>query len=632
MNLRPSCTVLFVAFGLEPACHEVGPPPMSDTLEVQPVARFGCCGSLAFSPDGMLLATTGSAGLTLWDVQSGLALRTIFFRTQQVRFTAHGAVSTYYSPPENGLAFSPDGAYVSALPPCTVASEHWPKPIDVWEIDSGKPVGEPKWVGELGAGLRNDTLPWTWRELLAWRASHDPGVVRRLARYNGSTCPISSDGHVGIALLREAGDPWITGIEVLRLETGRRTSLILPGKAYRATLSPDGRFVAALTLNRELKVYEAATGRERDLHTRGPQARSYAVRRFTAEDRTETMAFSQDGSSLAVFAQEAILVFETTGMREVRRIPVARPRILPTLAFSSDGKWLAVGEFDVRIWDVGTGREMQRLLTAGREISSLAFSRDGQNFVYGTSEPIIPGEFGYGNSRGLLKLWTLSGGSLSQTLADHRNTVQQVAFAMGPRLVVASSDPAVSARSSGQEGEVTVWHPETAERIRSVAPWGWESSARAIATSPDGRIVAAAVYQFRPEEIESGSEISAWTHSTLSSFVCGKSRAAENSRPLTRGTRAFLPSLSRHKAIDSGLGTTAGLLFGIYEPVGCRKSSGQALTDFRGRLLYAGSPSRPTVESWLPPARAGSSRSGTQRRESACANSAATEWPFVHSL
>ena len=52
-----------------------------------------------------------------------------------------------------------------------------------------------------------------------------------------------------------------------------------------------------------------------------------------------------------------------------------------SVAFSPDGKTLASGSFEVKLWDVASGRELRSLDTHSDASFSVAFSPDGKTLA-----------------------------------------------------------------------------------------------------------------------------------------------------------------------------------------------------------------------------------------------------------
>ena len=82
--------------------------------------------TLAFSPDGYLLATAGSdQTVRLWDVQTRRCLRVLSGHTDAVRY----------------LCFSPDGTRLA-----TAAND---KSVKIWDVASGRAVSQLPWVEKI---------------------------------------------------------------------------------------------------------------------------------------------------------------------------------------------------------------------------------------------------------------------------------------------------------------------------------------------------------------------------------------------------------------------------------------------------------------------------------------------------
>jgi WD40 repeat protein len=348
--------------------------------------------------------------------------------------------------------------------------------------------------------------------MLSWGASRDQAVVTDLARFAVGACPITVDGKLGVVAVRSERDRSISAVDVFSIPDQRLISRIQTGQASRIELSARGRFLAAISPRGQLTVFETARGRAL------PFRESYGmpgsqVGEAAGFDGVGAVAFAPDERLVAVSTRKAALLFDTSGMRKVGSIPFDEGQSVRELRFSPDSKVVAFSGGDgIRLWGVNPIGETARLLAPrGRELTSLTFSPDGKTLAVGTSQEWVPGSPVYSNREGIVDVWDLSGVDPPRVLGGHTGTVRAIGFAAdGARLVVATSEPAMSARSSGQEGEVVVWDVQRARRSRSIEPPGWESSADAVAVSPDGRLAAAGIFRFAPLEYE--SEVSAFTN------------------------------------------------------------------------------------------------------------------------
>ncbi len=174
---------------------------------------------------------------------------------------------------------------------------------------------------------------------------------------------------------------------------------------------------------------------------------SAAGRRMPGSDRT--VIVSTDGRWAAMEQDSAILLHDLDGKQPDRvlgtkitgRSGISAP---PSLAFSPDGKWIAIGdnwdyqrqsgEIDdisgrdprVRVFEIETGKLVISLRGANGTILSLAFSPDGRMLAAGDEDNI--GETA-GNGAGVM-LWDTASWILLGVMAvDGQPAVRQIVFA-----------------------------------------------------------------------------------------------------------------------------------------------------------------------------------------------------------
>jgi WD40 repeat protein len=106
------------------------------------------------------------------------------------------------------------------------------------------------------------------------------------------------------------------------------------------------------------------------------------------------MAYSPDGSVLAVSGYHEILLHKSDGSGLIARLIGESPRI-EGLAFSKDGKQLAAcggspAEFgQVQIWDVASRRAIKTFNVSTDELYGVSLSPDGKTVAFGGADKIV---------------------------------------------------------------------------------------------------------------------------------------------------------------------------------------------------------------------------------------------------
>ena len=140
------------------------------------------------------------------------------------------------------------------------------------------------------------------------------------------------------------------------------------------------------------------------------------------------------------------------------------------IAFSPDGRTLASGSDDIRLWDAVTGE--QRLTLVGGHVESvlgIAFSPDGQT---------LASSGGWEDET--IRLWDAVTGERKRTLTGNAGRVSSIAFSPdGGKLASASLDETVR-----------LWDTVTGEHKLTLT--GHTDGVLSVAFSPDGRILASA--------------------------------------------------------------------------------------------------------------------------------------------
>jgi WD40 repeat protein len=281
----------------------------------------------------------------------------------------------------------------------------------------------------------------------------------------------------------------ITATDTIRLwstDTGQQTAA-WPKREWleyqSLVISPDGKWLAAATQNREtgqgnrVTLWEVAGVKE---------IRSFSLPAIDGSPRGE-LAFSADSKQLAVATDKGTLLvweIESGNQKHLRRPTRSwfggdqQPPSYQYLAFSPDGKRLAVAEYDkLRFWDFQAGHFTDQAIDChNNEITSVAFAVDGS--VLACASLDILGETD-------LSLYDAATAKKSTTF-QRDLTVHQVAFAPNGRWLATASRGADA---------IHVWDLQTRARVttlrRKEGPFNLDGRGRSLHFSADSTVVCA---------------------------------------------------------------------------------------------------------------------------------------------
>jgi WD40 repeat protein len=435
-------------------------------------------GCVAFAPDGKMLASAehdargvGTA-IDLWDATTGKRLR---------RLTdSPGPIYT--------AAFTPDGKTLLTGSGGIVRC---------WDVATGKECGpapgNPVEVSSVVLSPDGRTLAYKDdSSIRLWDRAANREVGRLPVdpwNFPSLSLAFSPDGKTlagGTGLNRV--NLWDVAERrvVRRLESNPRSGGHAWVAHYHMAFSPDGKLLASGGRGLLSAGGTDALVQLWDLTTGKPG------RRFVLNDRPddicqlEAVAFSPDGKFLAASAFVSydansdgckVRLWEVATGKPLANLSAAlnnsfgkepqqppwfylsKPTILPRLAFSADGKMLALNRVQksIPVWETATGK--LRLQLEGHRDSTIgvAFAPDGRTLA----------SAGWDNT---IRLWDLGSGKELRSLTGHRGPAESLAFAPDGKTLI----------SAGYDTTILFWDvAAVAQRpppqITSLSPQEWEA-------------------------------------------------------------------------------------------------------------------------------------------------------------
>lgn len=369
---------------------------------------------LAFSPDGRTLATGGSDGLVrLWNVETRQLISTIT------------KASTL---PVGSLAFSPNGQ-ILAIAGTTLRL--W-NVTTHRQIDTAINVSLAQGLNDvafshtgqvLATADRNGTIE-LWN-LATCRQIIGPPIKPTTADSGPNGIAFSPDGNT-LAAASQDGTARLWDVDIYR-QAG--PSLAPAGDITSVSFSPGGKFLATASTDGTARLWDIATGRQSGQPIRAASAKSGGLLDVAfspdgtmiatadgdgtvqlwntgthqqikpalkaAAENADGLAFTPNGKTLITDGNNTVRLWALASHHEIGQpIWLGAFNGVTGLALSPDGRILATvdGDGTARLWDVATHKQIGTALKTTNEANGLlnvAFSPDGKTVATADSDGTI---------------------------------------------------------------------------------------------------------------------------------------------------------------------------------------------------------------------------------------------------
>ncbi|QNP29234.1 nSTAND1 domain-containing NTPase [Cylindrospermopsis curvispora] len=278
-------------------------------------------------------------------------------------------------------------------------------------------------------------------------------------------------------------------IKIWDMATGREKHTLTghQSSVNSVTISPDGKTLVSASYDNTIKIWDMATGREKHTLT-GHQS------------SVNSVTISPDGKTLvSASLDNTIKIWDMARGREKHTL-TGHLFGVNSVTISPDGKTLVSASLDntIKIWDMARGREKHTLTGHQSSVNSVTISPDGKTLVSASSDKTI-------------KIWDMATGREKHTLTGHQSSVNSVTISPDGKTLVSAS----------YDNTIKIWDMATGREKHTVT--GHQSSVNSVTISPDGKTLVSASYD-NTIKIWDISDISDINVNSLLQKVCNRVR------------------------------------------------------------------------------------------------------------
>jgi WD40 repeat protein len=408
----------------------------------------------------------GPSYLEMWDVRSGIVTRTLrseLGEVTDVALTSDCRLAVTSARSQRGLF----GLHPFADRDNSKTPEDG-NVVTIWELGAEKARhilsghgADVAAVAFTPDGRFAVSASWD-KTLIVWDVGSGERV-RTLTGHSGivKDVAVTPDGRQVVS----AGDRWDPVVRVWDLDSGNLVRLLQAHSAgfVCVAVTPDGRRIAAATEDKSIVVWDALSG-----------SLSHVLRGHA--DEIHDIVATRDSRLLLSAAGEAVYSEDKTikvwdlETGTLVRTLAGHQHLVSGLAVPADNRSVLSVSLDgtLKEWDIL--RYSDSIAARHQDaINAIDVLQDGGLAISASNDR-------------KLKIWDLESGKLLNTLSGHKSSVEKVVLdSVHKRALSVSGNFA-----SGAKGELIAWELTSAQPVRT---WELEGCTRALAITPDGRLV-----------------------------------------------------------------------------------------------------------------------------------------------